>query len=214
MALRRKSVALSLIQDLRTLFEEDEYNKILHAIQSSPDLDTVPDQDSILYRGTSRSIENGFGEFRHEKVEEMVKFFAAKGIGVTKLNKKMFYADFLHFKRHGISISGLRYQAIHYGPVPVHYATIYDNIPGLERHVQVEGENERITYESATQPNLSIFSPQEKASLETVEQLLGNLSTREIVELSHKETAWQEHYGQMDIIPYTEAYQLNISTES
>jgi len=28
--------------------------------------------------------------------------------------------------------------------------------------------------------------------------------------LSHKETAWQEHYEQMDIIPYSEAYQLNI----
>lgn len=209
-ALRRKSVALSLVQDLRSIFEEDEYKKILNAIQASPDQDIVPDQDSILYRGTSRSIENGFGEFHHQKVEEMVKFFAAKGIGVTKLNKKMFYADFLHFKHYGISISGLRYQAIHYGPVPVHYATVYDNIPGLERHVQVEGENERITYESTIEPNLSVFSPHEITSLETVEKLLGNLSTREIVELSHKETAWQEHYGQMEIIPYSEAYLLNI----
>ena len=47
------------------------------------------------------------------------------------------------------------------------------------------------------------------ASLEAVE-LLGGLSTREIVELSHKETAWQEHYGPMEIIPYSEAYQLQI----
>lgn len=122
----------------------------------------------------------------------------------------MFYADFLHFKRHGISISGLRFQAIHYGPVLVHYATVYDNIPGLERHILVEGEIERITYESTCEPNLSVFSPHERASLEDVEQLLGNLTTREIVELSHKETAWQEHYGQMDIIPYSEAYLLNI----
>ena len=85
-----------------------------------------------------------------------------------------------------------------------------NNIPGLERHIQVEGEVERITYESTVEPNLSVFSPHEISSLEAVEQLLGNLSTREIVELSHKETAWQEHYGPMDIIPYSEAYLLNI----
>lgn len=209
-ALRRKSVTLALIEDLKELFEPDEYAKILHAIQISPDEDILPDHNSILYRGTTRSIENGFGEFCHRKVEEMVKFFAANGSGITKLNKMMFYGDFLHFKRHGISISGLRYQAIHYGPVPVHYSTVYDNIPGLEKSVQLEGDLERITYYSSSEADMSVFSPNEKASLEAVEQLLGGLTTSEIVELSHKENAWQDHYAQKEIIPYSDAYQLNL----
>ena len=208
--LRRKAATLSLIQDIKDIFEEGEYTKILHLIQSSPDQDTLPDQDSILYKGTIRSIENGFGEFRHRKVEEMVKFFATGGTGVTKLNKKMFYADFLHFKRHGISISGLRYQAIHYGPVPVHYATVYDNIPGLDKSIQLVGDSERISYYCTSEADVSVFSEKELESLNTVERLLGALSTSEVVALSHRENAWEEHYGQKEIIPYSDAYRLKI----
>ena len=47
----------------------------------------------------------------------------------------MFYADFFHYKQYGISISGLNYQAIKYGPVPVHYDTIYDHIGGVEKEI-------------------------------------------------------------------------------
>ena len=169
----------------------------------------IPPSVEVL-RTPIRSIENGFGEFRHRKVEEMVKFFATGGTGVTKLNKKMFYADFLHFKRHGISISGLRYQAIHYGPVPVHYATVYDNIPGLDKSIQLVGDSERISYYCTSEADVSVFSEKELESLNTVERLLGALSTSEVVALSHRENAWEEHYGQKEIIPYSDAYRLKI----
>jgi len=53
----------------------------------------------------------------------------------------MFYSDFLHFKKYGISISGLRYQAIEFGPVPVHYRTIYDNIDGLEQIISLVSDH-------------------------------------------------------------------------
>ena len=68
-----------------------------------------------------------------EKLMEMIKYFVcnSKSIFPTKLNKEMFYADFYHYKRFGISISGLNYQAIQFGPVPVHYNTTYDNIDGI-----------------------------------------------------------------------------------
>lgn len=51
----------------------------------------------------------------------------------TKLNKLMFYCDFCHYREFGLSISGLTYRALNFGPVPDHYATIYDNVPGLEK---------------------------------------------------------------------------------
>ena len=69
----------------------------------------------------------------------MVKFLISQegGIFPTKLNKAMFYADFLNYKQRGISISGLEYQAIQYGPVPVHYDTIYDNINGIDKEIVI-----------------------------------------------------------------------------
>ena len=208
--LRRKSVTLTLLKDLEEIFEPDEFRTILRAVQISPDTDVLPDRDSIMYRGTSRSIENGFGMFCHRKVEEMVKFFASESVGITKLNKMMFYADFLHFKHYGISISGLRYQAIHYGPVPVHYSTVYDNIPGLEKSVVLAGDVEQVSFLSSSKADISIFSANEQRTLESVERLLGALSTSEVVELSHRENAWQEHYSQMEIIPYSDAYLLKV----
>ena len=47
----------------------------------------------------------------------------------------MFYADFNHYRKTGQSISGLQYRALNFGPVPDHYATIYDNTPELDKRL-------------------------------------------------------------------------------
>lgn len=210
-ALRSKAVAISLLKDIRVLYDDDEYEKVNNLILTSRDDAPLAGADSIIYDGTTRSIENGFGEFNHRKVEEMVKFLSGNGTYPTKLNKKMFYADFLHFKRHGISISGLRYQAIHYGPVPVHYNTIYDHIPGL-RHCSEFFDNHESTILSAENgADLSVFNERELATLREIENRLSPLSTKEIIDLSHRESAWLEHYPEKGIIPFSDAYRISLS---
>ena len=207
-ALRRKEVALKLIQDLRPVFEEDEFQKIYHSILVSTDSDIRESMNSLFYEGTTRSIENGFAPFNHRKVEEMVKFLAGDGKCATQLNKEMFYADFLHFRQHGISISGLRYQAIHFGPVPIHYSTIYDHVPGLEKEITIRGDYETSVFKSPRGSDNSIFLATEAQTLEEINSKLGNLSVSEIVELSHRESAWLNNYPHQGVIPYTEAYNL------
>ena len=39
----------------------------------------------------------------------------------TKLNKLLFYADFLNFKHSSVSLTGTAYRAIQYGPVPASF---------------------------------------------------------------------------------------------
>lgn len=209
-ALRSKEVALSLLKDIRVLYENDEYEKISNLILTSRDEDPLAMSDSIIYDGTTRSIENGFGEFNHRKVEEMVKYLTGSGTYPTKLNKKMFYADFLHFKRHGISISGLRYQAIHYGPVPVHYNTIYDHIPGLQRRSEFFDNRESTVLYAEAEPDFSVFNDVEIATLKEIEEKLEPLSTKEIIDLSHREAAWMDHYPNMGIIPFSDAYRITL----
>ena len=64
----------------------------------------------------------GYRMMVSEKVYQMVRYFAeVLQPWKTKLNKLLFYADFLHYKMHGISISGLKYAAIDHGPVPDNY---------------------------------------------------------------------------------------------
>lgn len=209
-ALRRKDATLSLLKDLKELFDKPEYEKMMNLIITSPDTDTETSQNQYFYEGTIRSINNGYGEFNHRKVEEMVKYLAGNGIFPTKLNKKMFYADFLHFKRHGISISGLRYQAIQYGPVPVHFNTIYDHIPGLESESIYTGNQEATILHARVEPDLSVFSIQELDTLEEINKKLDLLSTKDIVELSHRESAWINNYPNRSVIPFCDAYKISL----
>lgn len=207
-ALRRKESMVNLLTDLRDLFDQPEYNKLMAMVMASPETDTQTSQNQYFYEGTTRSVYNGYGEFNPRKVEEMVKYLAGKGIFPTKLNKKMFYSDFLHFKRHGISISGLRYQAIQYGPVPVHFHTIYDHVPGLNANSIYSGNHEATILCNNEEVDTSVFTPQELATLEEINAKLGSLSTSEIVELSHREAAWINNYPNREIIPYCDAFQI------
>lgn len=209
-ALRSKEVTLKLLGEIRDLYDEAEYEKVYALIASSKDEDPLASQDSIFYEGTERSINNGFGELNHRKVEEMVKFLVSGKTFPTKLNKKMFYADFLHFKRYGKSISGLRYQAIQYGPVPVHFSTIYDHVPGLLCQSVFVGGHEASLLSISEDADASVFSEQELETLNEINNRLDPLSTQEIIDLSHSEDAWLKSYPNMGIIPFSEAYKISL----
>lgn len=124
---------------------------------------------------------------------------------VKRLNKEMFYSVFLHFKKYGISISGLRYQAIEFGPVPVHYRTIYDNIDGLEQIISLVSDHEVVKLQSDGY-DPGIFSESERSILTRIHDRLAAMTTKEVVELSHKEPAWLKNHASKSIIPYSEAY--------
>ncbi len=68
------------------------------------------------------NIYNGYRVPSIDRIGTMVKYFAQQLKPFkTKMNKLLFYADFLHYSRTGYSISGLTYIAITHGPVPKNY---------------------------------------------------------------------------------------------
>ena len=101
------------------------------------------------------SEENGFKTFDYEKFCAMVLFFAYKSTELlkTKLMKLLNYSDMIFYKENGISISGVRYAHLPYGPVPenfdillgtmaadhiAHIEVFYDN--GYEKHQVIPEE--------------------------------------------------------------------------
>ena len=70
--------------------------------------------------------ENGFKGFDYEKLCAMVLFFAHKSAGLlkTKLMKLLNYSDMIFYKENGLSISGLKYAHLPYGPVPDNFDMI------------------------------------------------------------------------------------------
>ena len=206
-AIMNRQFMLHLLEDSKVEFSDEEYQKVYHSVLAS-DI-RVEDEEAkrLIYRATRRSIYNGFGVHSVRRVSEMVKFFVCREGGVfpTKLNKEMFYADFLHYKLHGQSISGLQYQAIQYGPVPVHYDTIYDNIDGISKEIVISHnmESSRLSCEGF---DASVFSEQELQTLNAVLAMARPMNTKELIDKSHEEEAWQNHREGNGLIPYSEAF--------
>ena len=72
-------------------------------------------------------IYSGYRNPNFEKITEMVVYFSDKlSPFKTKMNKLLFYADFLMFKQSCFSISGMRYKAIDMGPVPINFQSIFE----------------------------------------------------------------------------------------
>lgn len=210
-AAMNRQFMLHLLEDSRSEFNETEYNKIYRSILASEAKPENEAKQKLIFRDIRRSIYNGFGQMNVQKVSEMVKFFIYQEGGVfpTKLNKEMFYADFLHYKFYGLSISGLEYQAIQYGPVPVHYDTIYDNIEGVKKDIVIVHDMESACLNCSSWDD-SVFSKQEQDTLNAVLAKIKPMHTQEVIDQSHKEEAWINHREGNLLVPYSEAFTLQL----
>ena len=210
-AAMNRQFMLHLLEDSRAEFDEAEYNKVYKLILASEAQLENEEQKTLIYRNIRRSIYNGFGQLNVNKVSEMIKFFICQegGIFPTKLNKEMFYADFLHYKLHGQSISGLQYQAIQYGPVPVHYDTVYDNIDGIRKDIVIVHDMESVCL-NCSSCDLSAFSKQELETLHIVLAIIKPMNTTEVIDRSHNEDAWKHYRNGNQLIPYSEAFSLRL----
>ena len=209
-AIMNRQFMLHLLEDSKAEFSGDEYQKVYQSVMSSDISNEDKATKRLIYRDMRRSIYNGFGVQSVRRVTEMVKFFVCQEGGVfpTKLNKEMFYADFLHYKLHGQSISGLQYQAIQYGPVPVHYDTVYDNIDGISKELVIS-HNMESTRLSCEGFDASVFSEQELQTLHAVLTMVRPMNTKDLIDKSHEEDAWLNHHEGNGLIPYSEAFTLS-----
>lgn len=210
-AIMNRQFMLHLLEDSKAEFSAEEYNKVYQSVLSSEIKPESEVQRRLIFRDIRRSIYNGFGVLSVRKVSEMVKYFINHegGLFPTKLNKEMFYADFLHYKLYGQSISGLQYQAIQYGPVPVHYDTIYDNIDGINKEIVIS-HNMESTRLSCEGYDPSVFTEQELQTLNSILVMARPMSTQDLITKSHKEEAWQNHREDNGLIPFSEAFGLRL----
>ena len=150
------------------------------------------------------------------KLPEMVVFFAAKmQPWKTQLNKLLFYSDFLFFKHTCFSMSGVRYRAIDMGPVPNNYNSIFeymannDDVDVWQTKFSFESIGEQFKPHHGRDFNASLFTEQELEVLNTVVNKFKGKKTNDIIEISHKEKAWQENEKDRKIISYKYAFELS-----
>jgi uncharacterized phage-associated protein len=156
---------------------------------------------------------NGYRVPSLVKIGMMAKYFAQQLKPFkTKMNKLLFYADFLHYSKTGYSISGMTYVAITHGPVPKNYGGIYDRL-SEEGYVDIEevefddyGGEKFLNHDG--EADMDFFSASERQAIEIVQQKLGRLKTVDIVNVSHDELAWQQNIDQHGRISYDYGFSL------
>lgn len=152
-----------------------------------------------------------------EKIAHTISYFTnhVDHLWKTKLNKLLFYSDFLHYKRTGYSICGIAYRAIQLGPVPAEYDKLYlkllddkkfdvEFIEFKENGYYGEALKNKIEF------NQDLFITTELKVLDEVINKLAKKSSTEIVEISHHEKAWIENEDKRAMISYQKyAFELS-----
>ncbi|MDE7510158.1 MAG: SocA family protein, partial [Muribaculaceae bacterium] len=153
----------------------------------------------------------GFRSLSTDKVANVVRLIIST-IGstfVTKMNKLLFYADFIHYKNHGYGITGITYKALPFGPVPKHWGTLYSSLPGIDMEEFVYPSGQSGIKLEANENTDNILNESELSTIEKVCALFSNMNAGEISQTSHLEKGWIENKDNRSAISYQDAFALN-----
>ena len=157
-------------------------------------------------------VYSGFRRFDAQTFFAMILHFCREsGIPKTKLNKLLWYADFLCFKRNTVSISGVRYAHLPYGPVPdkcdFHLAFLTDVGKKLDVHEVGNGKHIWETLVATSPPDYSLFSNSELQIITTIAEKFNKTSAGILSDQSHNERGYCET-SDGEIISYNYAADL------
>lgn len=210
-----------------------EFRKLVELADSLPDkekaklhqkIDLLIQKKKILYSfdienylmGPSRPDEtSGYRKPNLEKFTEMVVFFSEKNKPwKVKLNKLLFFADFYHFRKSGVSISGARYRAINMGPVVNNYQSIFEYISNnnnvdIESATFKDGVGEQFKPHPERKFKPALFDEEELNILNRVSKKFAGTTTQEMIDISHTEKAWKDNFSNgKQLINYLYAFDL------
>ena len=171
-------------------------------------------EDHFLY--TQPNEYSGYKEPQFDKIADVISLFSNQmKTFKTKLNKLLFFADFLHYSKTGFSITGLTYRAIPLGPVPSEYDKLYIKLAEegkiyVDEMVMSEGNYAEIINGNEVY-NEKIFTDTEKEVLNSIIKQFRSVSSKDIVELSHQYKAWKDNQEQRKLINYQQyAFDIDI----
>ena len=205
----------SYITDNEVVLNEKQKQKLMQTIDNlEKEKNTSNKLLFDIFFSDGPCEENGFKGFDYEKFCAMVLFFSNRSSTLlkTKLMKLLNYSDMIFYKENGISMSGVKYAHLPYGPVPenfdillgkmtrdniVHIEISYDN--GYEKHLVVP----------ETEVPKNVLTDDELNVLERVFNRFKNFGSLEISNYSHKEKGYMST-KQGEIISYSYAKDIKL----
>lgn len=214
--LKDPEVMKTLLIEAQDLIPKTTFKRTMERISSileEKEIDKFQSMVQNKLQHKSMDIESGFKQFDFQKFAQVVLFFAQKidQLWKTKLNKLLFYADFLNFRESTVSLTGARYLKFNHGPVPQDYEMLFwslkeSGLINIRVAQAIDYSGELIQPLAEFDPD--VFTKKELDVLEQVVQKYGNFNSRKIREVSHEEKGWIET-NFSDAIPYHFALELN-----
>ena len=206
-------VFLDLVRSSRHQLMEKEFSKITAQVEaviarSEHWHDEVYVSERLFLSG--RGLANGFAPQSVGRLRNLLLYVLGQ-MGETfqtKMNKVLFYIDFLSYRERGMAISGLAYQAIEFGPVPQRWDRVYSAFDEVVEQLRLVNGQECMSLKAGADADMCGFSEGEMAVIDEVCGKLKDLASRAVSKLSHGESAWKGHVGKAETIPYSEAFSL------
>lgn len=204
---------MSLIEETPDALPDEKRRRLQDGLQKERELSLAPEK--VCEERFLRYEPDEFSGYRRldlTKLFNVVLYFCKDGDFKTKINKLLFYADFLHLRQYTVSITGARYAHATFGPVPDKYETIlavmFENGSLVSEEFMCSDDITGEKLVAVKNPDFSLFSDSEIKILATVRERFREFSSRRIMEYSHDEAGYKETVpGQFISYKYAERVQ-------
>lgn len=209
-------VFIDMLKKGKNYFSDGMFNDAISRLNFLINRDKNPYQVKINQHYEPNAL-TGFKKINKDKLANILIFYInnckTEFNDRLKLNKLLFYTDFLSYKLSGFSITGLCYRAIQYGPVPSFYDNIYACLENediiFSNWIKSNDGSAKEHFITEREFDINLFNDTEKSIIESISTNFKSTSSWDLVELSHKEKAWIDLYSNKDLIDYqTYAFEL------
>ncbi len=133
------------------------------------------------------------GKFKEVLLYILGKVGSRPNIGQTALYKLLYFIDFDYYELYEQPLIGATYIKNHFGPTPVSFAKIVNQMESDGQLVVVSSkyfDRDQTKYIPVKEANVSCLSGRELKHIDDEIDRLSHFSARQLSELSHKDTPW------------------------
>lgn len=206
-------VMLEMVESSKNELSVSEYEKIISKVQTiiaSSEAYKMELYETRRLFTTPRGPENGYAQLSLNRLKNIMLYILNKcdDVWCTKMNKLLFYTDFLSYRERGMAMTGLSYRAIDFGPVPERWDRVYSEFPEVRQELRQVGDFVGSVLIASEESDYSMFTDAELKVLDSICTHFSKMSSREISRISHDEDAWLNHHDKHEHIPFDDAYMI------
>lgn len=206
-------VMLEMVESSKNELSVSEYEKIISKVQTiiaSSEAYKMELYETRRLFTTPRGPENGYAQLSLNRLKNIMLYILNKcdDVWCTKMNKLLFYTDFMSYRERGMAMTGLSYRAIDFGPVPERWDRVYSEFPEVRQELRQVGDFVGSVLIASEESDYSMFTDAELKVLDSICTHFGKMSSREISRISHDEDAWLNHHDKHEHIPFDDAYMI------